>query len=101
MTVNPAGSNALVFISYARTDSEFAYRLRADLEASGFSTWIDTAKLGTEGGQEWLRIIQDAVDSCQAMVVVVSPISVQSRYVHMEYHRAQRQGKLVIPLHYQ
>lgn len=89
-----------VFISYSRVDSEFAYRLRADLEVSGFSVWIDTAKLGAEGGQEWLRIIQDAVGSCQAMLVIVSPDSVQSRYVHMEYHLAQTQRKLVIPLHY-
>jgi DNA-binding SARP family transcriptional activator len=89
-----------IFISYSRVDSEFAYRLRADLEVSGFSVWIDTAKLGAEGGQEWLRIIQDAVSTCQAMLVVVSPDSVQSRYVHMEYHFAQLQQKLVIPLHY-
>ncbi len=67
-----------VFISYSRVDSDFAYRLRADLEASGFETWIDTAKLDDQGGQEWLRLIQDAVDASQAMVVVVSPDSVQS-----------------------
>ena len=60
-----------VFISYSRVDSEFAYRLRADLEASGFDTWIDTAKLADQGGQQWLRLIQDAIDSSQAMVVVV------------------------------
>ena len=52
-----------VFISYSRVDSEFAYRLRADLEASGFDTWIDTAKLADQGGQQWLRLIQDAIDS--------------------------------------
>jgi TIR domain-containing protein len=91
---------SVIFISYSRIDSDFAFRLRADLEASGFTTWIDTAKLNDQGGQEWLRLIQDAVDSCQAMVVIVSPESVQSRYVHMEYHRAQTQNKLVVPLHY-
>lgn len=90
-----------VFISYSRVDSEFAYRLRADLEANGFVTWIDTAKLGDEGGQEWIRVIEKAVDSCQAMVVVLSPEAVDSKYVHMEYHRIQTQpGKLLIPLHY-
>lgn len=100
MAVEQANQRLKVFVSYSRVDSEFAYRLRADLEASGFGTWIDTAKLGSEGGQEWLRIIQDAIDSCQAMVVVISPDSVQSKYVHMEYHRAQTQHKLVIPLHF-
>src|SRR5262245_38003825 len=100
-TANQVDLRPKVFISYSRADSEFAYRLCADLEASGFPTWIDTAKLGAEAGQEWLGVIQDAVDSCQALVVVVSPTSVQSIYVHREYHRAQTQGKLVIPLHFQ
>jgi tetratricopeptide (TPR) repeat protein len=100
MSMEQTDQRPRVFISYSRVDSEFAYRLRADLEASGFATWIDTAKLGAEGGQEWMRIIQDAVDSCQAMVVVLSPDSVQSKYVHMEYHRAQSKSKLVVPLHY-
>lgn len=95
-----ASDQRLVLISYSRVDSDFAYRLRADLEASGFNTWIDTAKLNDQGGQEWLRLIQDAVDACQAMVVIVSPDSINSRFVHIEYHRAQKLGKLVIPVHY-
>src|SRR5215467_12588482 len=85
-TPNQVDLRPKVFISYSRANSEFAYRLRADLEASGFPTWIETARLGAEGGQEWLRVIQDAVDSSQALVVVVTPTSVQSKYVHMEYH---------------
>lgn len=88
-----------VFISYSRVDSEFAYRLRADLEASGFPTWMDP-NLGSEGGQNWVRMIQEAIEGCQAMVVIVSPDSAASEWVQIEYSYIRKQpGKLLVPVH--
>lgn len=93
-----------VFISYSRVDSEFAFRLRADLEASGFATWMDP-NLGSEGGQNWERMIQEAIDSCQAMVVIVSPDSAKSEWVHTEYryfldHYGDQQKNPLIPAYF-
>ena len=86
-----------VFISYARADStSFVNRLEQDLKAQQFDPWVDRRKL--EGGAAWLAAIQQAIDDCQAMVVVLSPAAVQSQYVHLEYHYAQEEGKLVIPV---
>ena len=81
-----------VFISYARADSTaFVDRLEGDLKAQQFHPWVD--RHGLEGGQEWMEIIQDAIDACQALVVVMSPAAVQSQFVRMEYRYAAVTGQ--------
>ena len=88
-----------VFISYARADSTtFVDRLEGDLKAQQFDPWVD--RHGLEGGQEWMEIIQQAIDDCHALVVVLSPAAVQSKFVRIEYRYADEIGKLVIPLRY-
>jgi tetratricopeptide (TPR) repeat protein len=87
-----------IFISYARTDTNFVNHLEADLQMRSFRTWVDRRKL--EGGQDWLDGIQQAIEQCQVLLVVLSPDAVASKYVRMEYRHALRMGKLVIPLQY-
>jgi hypothetical protein len=66
-----------VFISYSRADrKDLADRLEQDLKAQQFAPWVD--RHGLQGGRTWLAAIQQAIDDCQAMVVVLSPASVQS-----------------------
>jgi TIR domain len=95
MAVNPLS----IFISYARTDSSFTDRLEADLQARNFYTWVDRRKL--EGGQVWLDELENAIERCHVLLVVLSPNAVKSDYVRMEYRYAQKLGKSVIPLEYQ
>src|SRR5689334_10935093 len=85
-----------VLISYAREESSFVDRLEADLQARMFRTWVDRRRL--EGGQAWLDKIQQAIEQCDVLLVVLSPRAVASEYVCMEYRHARRKGKLVIPL---
>lgn len=92
------GITPRIFISYSRTDSAFVDRLEANLQSSGFRTWVDRRKL--EGGQDWVDQLQEAIDQCQVILVVLSPEAVQSKYVRMEYRYALSQNKLVIPLEY-
>jgi len=87
-----------IFISYSRTDSEFVDRLEADLQARNFRTWVDRHKL--EGGQIWLDEIEKSIEQCQVLLVVLSPASVTSQYVRMEYRYARSLDRLVIPLLY-
>lgn len=95
MAVNPLS----IFISYARIDSSFTDRLEADLQARNFRTWVDRRKL--EGGQVWLDQLEQAIERCNVLLVVLSPDSVKSNYVRMEYRYAQKLGKSIIPLEYQ
>ncbi len=89
-----------IFISYARNepDTAFVDRLEADLRAEGFQPWVDRRKL--EGGQDFLDEIEEAIDSCQVVLVVLSDEAVKSEYVKMEYRYARNEHKVVIPVRY-
>jgi len=87
-----------VFISYSRKDLTFIERLAADLKDSGFEVWYDLSKL--EGGARWNRVIEQAIEDSQYVVVVLSPDSVASEWVDDEVGYAKRLKKKVIPLHY-
>ena len=45
-----------------------------------------------------MQEIQNAIDACNLMVVVLSPNSVESEYVESEYYYARQQKKLIIPV---
>jgi hypothetical protein len=47
------------------------------------------------GGQEWSAQIQEAIDQCAAMVVVISPDAIRSAEVEKEYQSALKLGKPV------
>lgn len=87
-----------VFISYSRSDARFVDRLDAGLKALGFTTWVDRGKL--EGGQNWEREVQSAIDRSRAMIVVLSPPAAQSVYVQAEYSYGLDKKKAIVPLLY-
>ncbi|HLZ80196.1 MAG TPA: toll/interleukin-1 receptor domain-containing protein [Ktedonobacteraceae bacterium] len=87
-----------VFISYSRTDTTLVDKLEDDLVARNFRPWVDRRRL--EGGQEWLDVIQEAINSCDVLVVLLTPDAVRSKFVRMEYRYAQRKDKVVIPVLY-
>src|SRR5579864_7254433 len=93
-----AESSSAIFISYAHADSAFVQRLQADLSKQGFVVWVDYG--GLSGGQKWRRELQGAIDRAWLLLVVLSPESVDSQYVQIEYGYALDEGKLVIPLYY-
>lgn len=81
-----------VFISYSRPDEAVA-RLYADrfIEA-GMDVWWDSH---LRSGEEWDRVIEEALRSAHAVVVLWSPDAVASRWVRAEATVAQRKGSLV------
>jgi formylglycine-generating enzyme required for sulfatase activity len=89
-------STETVFISYAREDEAFAQRLNTDLQRRGIATWID--ELGIRGGDDWPTRIATALAGCKAVLVVVSPDSMASRWVQRELSFADAEGKRILPL---
>jgi hypothetical protein len=71
-------------------------RLEADLKDRNFYVWVDRRKI--EGGQDWMDTLQQAIDRCHMLLVVLSPEAMDSKYVRMEYRYADQQGKPIIPL---
>lgn len=88
-----------VFISYARSDQEFALRLAKALEADGFDIWID--QLHIETGRHWDTEIQTALELCPAFLLILSPASVASRNVQDEVSFALELEKDIVPVLYQ
>jgi formylglycine-generating enzyme required for sulfatase activity len=85
-----------LFISYAREDVEFAQKLNADLQRHGVTTWID--EFGIRSGEDWPNRIATAIEGCQAVLVILSPDSVASKWVQRELAFADKKGKRVLPL---
>ena len=87
-----------VFISYSRNDLAFIERLAADLEEHGCDVWYDISDLKV--GDRWNRVIQGAIQNSQYVILVLSPNSVESKWVEKEYFYSDKLGKKIIPILY-
>lgn len=88
-----------VFISYARKDGErFATELRRRLELKEpeITLWQDRAKM--EGGVGWWKQITDALDVVEFLVLVMTPMAMQSPVARREWRYARQQGVCVYPV---
>ena len=85
-----------IFISYSRKDINFARKLAEDLEKAGYDVWWDISDL--RGGDDWVRLIPDAIQASDFFIVVLSPDSIASEWVRKEYTQALSLRKKVIPL---
>ncbi len=86
------------FVSYAREDSDFTMRLVADLKAREANVWLD--QLDIRPGRQWDNEVEEALTECGALLVILSPTSVDSRNVMDEVGFALEEGKTVIPVIY-
>ena len=87
------------FLSYARADSDFALRFARDLIAAEHSVWVD--QFDIRPSQHWDRAVEQAVRSCDGMIVILSCRSVESPNVADEVSVAIDAGKHVIPILFQ
>jgi hypothetical protein len=85
-----------VFISYARENFEFARMLSEELEINRISTWVD--KEGIKSGQDWLQRIASVLDSARCLLLVLSPHSLESKWVRRELEFADKKGIQIIPV---
>ena len=84
-----------IFISYSRKDRTYARKLAEHLRGEGFEVWLDDH---IDYGAEWPQAIRQAVRSCAAFVVVMTPDSEQSFWVGCEVHEARNRRKPIFPL---
>jgi hypothetical protein len=85
-----------IFISYSRADAPFAHRLTASLREAGGDVWIDVADI--RSGDDWSDAIQQALDDCAVMLLVLSPEAMDSVNVASEWKYYLDEGKTVIPV---
>jgi TolB-like protein/cytochrome c-type biogenesis protein CcmH/NrfG len=81
-----------VFVSYARSDKPRVAPLVAAIQARGWSVWWDPA---IDPGQEFDRQIAAELKATAAVLVVWTPVSVESRWVRGEAREGADRGVLV------
>jgi hypothetical protein len=91
-----ANDASAAFISYSRQDSEFALRLAADLKAASANVWLD--QLDIAPGERWDRAVEQALQRCPRMLLILSPAAVESDNVMDEVSFALDERKTIIPI---
>ncbi len=79
--------NDLIFISYAREDSQYANRLYNDLKNAGLNPWLDKEELSP--GQNGDKEIKKAIKNSKFFLPLFSSTSVAKRgYIQKEFRLA-------------
>jgi len=91
-----ASGAASVFVSYSRSDYYFAESLSFHLCRLGQQAWMDVKDLVP--GAQWEASLLEAVERCDAFVLVASPAALASDNVRNEWQRALVAGKRIVLL---
>lgn len=84
-----------IFISYSRKDKAFATELENRL-SKHFDVWIDRKM---RGGKKWREELDECIQACKVLILVISPDATESDIVNYEWIFALGAGKVFIPLH--
>ncbi|TBR58210.1 hypothetical protein B4U84_19950 [Westiellopsis prolifica IICB1] len=68
-----------LFVSYASQDSLKAKELVSNLKEVQVSGWLDQADIAT--GEEISSVLRDSIRKASAVLVLISPASVNNRWV--------------------
>lgn len=75
-----------VFISHSGKEPELAQKLATVLQQAGFQVWDAYSNLYP--GDNWAKLTAQALEDSQAMVVLLTPESLESRWVQSEIEYA-------------
>jgi hypothetical protein len=89
-------TTASVFLSYSRSDAKMADAVARAFDRRGISVWRDIS--GIPGGAEWRDSLVGAFAKSQALVLIMSAKSMESRWVRRELEYADNKGLPVFPV---
>jgi len=75
-----------VFLSYSPKDSDLAKQVTSELIKNGLEVW--NAETEIFPGDNWAEKVSDALKNCDAMVVLITPESLESKTVKHEIEYA-------------
>ena len=90
-----------IFISYGREVdvSYFVRQLKRDLEANGYSVWLDMESI--PAGSDWHGAIGTGLQECSAFIPVITQKYVGSRFCMNELYTADGDKKTIFPIIYE
>jgi hypothetical protein len=71
-----------IFISHSSKDNAFAQSLADHLAGDGFDTWVDIMNLRAD--DRWPQKLEEAIQSCPALLVIMSRAARSSEWVERE-----------------
>lgn len=86
---------AAVFISYAREDLHWVQPIEQVLLEQGHTLWRDQEKV--RGGQQWPKVIGEAIAANDFLLLVWSRKSAKSHFVEFEWNTAFALKKTIVP----
>ena len=94
---SPNPSAPHIFISYARKDGTLAAeRLHKEMVSAGCSVWRDIESM--QGGRVWKKQLREAIRKADAVLVLLTPEAVASKFVEWEWETAETLDKTIIPV---
>lgn len=87
---------ARIFIAYDHEHQLFATRLARSLSNVGAEVWIDIEDIPL--GAKWHNAIQQGLDTCEIMLLVITPQSMKSENVEEEWRFFKDVKKPIIPI---
>ncbi|MBD3338828.1 MAG: TIR domain-containing protein, partial [Candidatus Lokiarchaeota archaeon] len=84
-----------VFISHSWEDNEISRKLAENLMRDGAEVWIDYTKI--EGGDSLPKVISNAIDWCDTLILIWSGSATGSYWVEEEWTCAHSLRKRIIP----
>lgn len=75
-----------VFLSHNSIDKPWVVQLKDDLIRYGLSVWLDKDEI--RPGDLFAEALEEGLESCKAIALIISPEAIDSGWVKEEYYRA-------------
>ncbi|MGE5260139.1 MAG: TIR domain-containing protein [Actinomycetota bacterium] len=91
---------ARVFVSHSSRDNTVAAEIKAWLSSQGFdNVFLDIDKhSGIPPGANWERMLYQEIDSSHAVVLILTPNWLDSKWCFVEFAQARALGKAIFPV---
>jgi tetratricopeptide (TPR) repeat protein len=91
---------AAIFISHSSRDNECAEQVTTWLAQEGYErVFLDFDKhTGMQAGEHWERRLYEEVERCHAVILVLTPNWLESKWCFVEFAQARALGKIIFPI---
>lgn len=89
--------DTLLFVSYARLDTEAVSPVVDIVQDNGYQVWIDRGEITP--GENWAGEIVRGIKSSNGVMIMCSPNAFQSDHIKREVYLADRYGKPMLPIY--
>jgi hypothetical protein len=91
---------AAIFISHSSRDNELAAEMKAWLDQQGYEqVFLDFDKhSGLQAGAQWERELYEKVARCHAVILILTPNWLDSKWCFVEFAQARALGKIIFPV---